>query len=78
MIIALLIYISICISCVALWAIFNIFAIQKKPAKKTTVTIIPDGEFDRAIPTKNGSRVIPLTDEYEYDQSTKFKNLSNR
>jgi hypothetical protein len=52
------------------------------PRGKTGVTIVrpidpPDVSNSASVDNKS-RRVIPLTDEYEYEQSKKFKNLSDR
>lgn len=55
----------------------------KKDVRKTGQTFVrpiiereKDGDVSRIA--AGTSRVIPLTDEYEYEQSKKFKNIADR
>jgi hypothetical protein len=76
-IVFLLVYMCVGITFVARLVYRQVIGTKK--ANKT-VTVIRDIQATDGLGnTANlSSRVIPLTDEYEYDQSTKFKNLSNR
>lgn len=56
--------------------------VGKAPVKKNAVTVIDNiACFEKDAenkPVSKSSRVIALTDEYEYDQSKKYQNQNNR
>jgi hypothetical protein len=56
--------------------LFLLWQPTKEPTRKDVVRIVPDIEFKEVLKSAS-NRVIPLTDEYEYEQGKKFKNNAN-